>query len=274
MRILFGVAAIVLAACVGPRLDADSTNGRSSTSAGVALSCAPPETPSFCHDAAQRYGACQIETIPAIGTRCPTGKLLTMRASASGGDYFFPVYTQYLQVDDAPYLKVGTNWTSSKLAADLSYEFHRKIFPGRGGNYIQEGWLPLSTFFTQLIESSSDTICLTLRASYPFAGSVRRCADDTQQNNLRPADGVMNWEDSKERSAKLLASNYDLNVRNADHFEGRQPRSFDAINKDGQWYFVLKYEGRRLERPWWTYTVVLPVTGLELGTVTKSLRER
>lgn len=76
------------------------------------------------------------------------------------------------------------------------------------------------------------------------------------------------WEDAKSAAAKLLLEEFQVDVAKAEHLEVKQPQ-LDAKLIRGSWHFVLRYEGRRLEQPYWTYVVTIPLFGKQEATISR-----
>lgn len=180
---------------------------------------------------------------------------------ASGGDYYYSTYMHYLQVGDALPRPLLLAPVSPSITQKLDGQFEAKLFHGRFGNAKQEGWTPVTSLYTRHIMVRDHELCLSYDARYPFSGHLRVCTDGAREDTLGFAQGVTTWEEAKKRAEELLIARFDLNIRNAEHFEGRQPRSFDVALVDGHWQLTLKYEGRRRLRPYWIYVVTLAVEG-------------
>lgn len=237
--------------------------------AQVAQQCVAPPLPADCSTPNRKSSQCRVEALATIGAQCPLGLLVTVTGIASGGDYLYPIFTNYLHADGLDFLPVAEKM-SPGLSTVLESRFGAELFPGRGGNFKQEGWTSLSDLYDRFVEVKGDELCLTLGASYPFAGKLQRCTDGTTFSTLRTAEGVPTWAEARGVAAELLLAHFQLDVTNAEHFEGRQPRSFDAISiANGAWHLVMRYEGRRRVPPYWTYVVTIPLYEKKAASVTK-----
>jgi hypothetical protein len=237
--------------------------------AQAAPQCVAPPLPAECSSPNRKSSQCRVEALATIGAQCPIGFLATVIGAASGGDYTYPIFTDYLHADGREFAPISKK-ISPGLSKILESRFGEELFPGRGGNFKQEGWTSLSDLYDRFVEVKGDKLCLTLGASYPFAGKLQHCTDGTTASTLRTAEGVPTWAEARGAAAELLLAHFQLDVTNAEHFEGRQPRSFDAISiADGAWHLVMRYEGRRRVPPYWTYVVTIPLYEKKAASVTK-----
>lgn len=234
--------------------------------AQVAPQCFVPPLPVECSNPNRKSSLCRIETLATIGAQCPFGFLVTIIGFASGGDYTYSTFTHYIQADGREFSLVAKK-ISPDLSKSLESRFGEELFPGRYGK--QEGWTSLSVLYDRFVEVKGDKLCLTLGASYPFSGKLQHCTDGTTVSSLRAAEGVPTWAEARSAAAELLLTDFQLDINNAEHFEGRQPRSFDATLIQGAWHLVMRYEGRRRVPPYWTYVVTIPLYGKRTPSVTK-----
>jgi len=230
-------------------------------------SCRIAALPNECSTPNRPHSLCRVEALGTLGARCPLGLLATVMGFARASDYTYSTYTDYLQVDDGTFLVLAEK-KSPSMSQILESRLGGQLFPGRSGNAVQNGWTPLSQFYARYVEVKGDALCLTLGAAYPFAGSLRQCTDGTTASTIRTADGVPTWDEARTTAANLLFAKFQLDVTNAEHLEVKQPQ-LDAKLMRGDWHFVLRYEGRRREQPYWTYVVAVPLVGQKEATISR-----
>ena len=226
-----------------------------------------PALPNECSNPNRPYSLCRVEVLGTLGARCPLGLLATVMRFALASDYTYSTYTDYLQVDGGTFLVLAEK-KSPSMSENLESRLRALLFPGRSGNDVQNGRTPLSQFYARYLEVKGEALCLTLEAAYPFAGSLRQCTNGTTTSTIRTADSVPTWDEAKTTAASLLLAKFQVDVTNAEHLEVKQPQ-LDVKRMRGEWNFVMRYEGRRREQPYWTYVVTVPLVRQKEATISR-----
>lgn len=230
-------------------------------------SCAIGPFPAECLRPNQPSSNCRVEALATIDAQCPLGLLFTVTGAAKAIDYTYPTYTEYLQADDRAFQVLAEN-SSPRLSKQLESSLENLLFPRRFGNANQNEWTPISQLYTRYVEVKGDALCLSLVAVFPFTGSLKKCTDGTTRITIRTADGLPTWAEAKATAEKLLLTEFQLDISNAEHFEVREPQ-LDAKLIRGGWHFVLRYEGRRRQKPYWNYVVTIPLFGKMDATISR-----